>query len=154
MHRFRSDKNVADFGTKPLSKAVIAKHFFTLGYVIMDAGNVWGERQQWRCSGTSVQQSARSGMQQVTMSRHQPPEICSNGSSCRIRSSRSKRREIARDAKEDVALHYLSFDTSPKLTSESSDRENTYEFPRGNVITVGTKRLRCTEPTTNLHRAP
>ena len=54
------------------------------------------------------------------MSRHQPAEICSNRSSCRIRSSRSKHREI-----EDVALHYQSFDTSPKLTSESSDRENT-----------------------------
>ena len=71
-----------------------------------------------------------------------------------IRSSRTKHREIARDAKEDVALHSLSFDTSPKLTSESSDRKNTYEFLRGNVITVGTERLRCTEPTTNLHRAP
>ena len=88
------------------------------------------------------------------MSRHQPAEICSNRSSCRILSSRSKHQEIARDAKEDVALHYLSFDTSPKLTSERSDRENTYEFLRGNVITVGTKRLRCTEPTTNLYRAP
>ena len=49
------------------------------------------------------------------MSRHQPTEICSNRSSCRIRSSRSKHREIARDAKEDVALHYLSFETSPKI---------------------------------------
>ena len=62
------------------------------------------------------------------MSRHQPAEVCSNRSSCRNRSSRSKHREIARDAKEDVALHYLSFDTSPKLTSESPDRENAFEF--------------------------
>ena len=81
---------------------------------------------------------SRSGRQQVTVSRHhQSAEICSNRSSCRIRSSRSKHREIARDAKEDVALHDLSFDTSPKLTLESSDN-----------IRVGTERLHCTEPTT------
>ena len=79
-------------------------------------------------------------------------ESSSKRSSCRIRSSRSKHPEIDRDAKEDVALHYLSCDTSPKLTSEVSDRENTYEFLRGNVIAVGTERLRCTEPTTNLYR--
>ena len=36
----RSEENVADLGTKPLSKAVIAKHCLTLGYVSMDAGNV------------------------------------------------------------------------------------------------------------------
>ena len=53
----------------------------------------------------SVQQSARSGRQQVTMSRHRSAEICSNRSSCRIRSSRSKHLEIARDAKEDAAPH-------------------------------------------------
>ena len=62
------------------------------------------------------------------MSRHQPAEMYSNRSRC---SSRSKHREIARDAKDDVALHYLSFDTSAKFTSESSDRETTYEFLRG-----------------------
>ena len=49
------------------------------------------------CSGTSVQQ-------QVTMSRHQSAEIFSIRSICRIRSSRSKHREVARDAKQDVAL--------------------------------------------------
>ena len=40
VHRVRSEENVADLGTKPLSKAVIAKHCLTLGYVNMDAGNV------------------------------------------------------------------------------------------------------------------
>ena len=63
--------------------------------------------KSWRFSGTSVQQSAHSGRQQVTMSRHQSVEICSNRSSCRIRGSRSKHREIVRDAKEDAALHCL-----------------------------------------------
>ena len=38
--RVRSEENVADLGTKPLSKAVIAKHRLTSGYVNMDAGNV------------------------------------------------------------------------------------------------------------------
>ena len=41
-----------------------------------------------------------------------------------------------------VALHY---DTELKSTSESSDRENTYESPDGNIITVGAERFRCAE---------
>ena len=40
VHRIRSEEHVADLGTKPLSKAEIAKHCLTLGYVNMDAGNV------------------------------------------------------------------------------------------------------------------
>ena len=43
VHRVRSEEDVADLGTKPPSKAVIAKHCLTLGYVNMDAGNVQGE---------------------------------------------------------------------------------------------------------------
>ena len=39
-HRVRSEENVADLGTKPLRKAVIAKHCLTLGYVNMDEGSV------------------------------------------------------------------------------------------------------------------
>ena len=40
VRRVKSEENVADLGIMPLSKAVIAKHFLTLGYVNMDAGNV------------------------------------------------------------------------------------------------------------------
>ena len=40
VHRVRSEENVTDLGTKPLSKAVIAKHGLTLGYANVDAGNV------------------------------------------------------------------------------------------------------------------
>ena len=65
--------------------------------------------------GASVQQSARSGRQQVTMSRHQSAGVCSNRSSCRIRSSRSKHRKVAWDIGEDAALRCLGFDTSPKV---------------------------------------
>ena len=39
VHRVRSEENVADLGTKPLSEAAIAKHCLTVGYVNMDAGN-------------------------------------------------------------------------------------------------------------------
>ena len=39
VHRVRSEEHVADLGTIPLSKAVIAKHCLTLGYVNMDAGS-------------------------------------------------------------------------------------------------------------------
>ena len=40
VHRVRSEENVADLGTKPPSKAVIAKQCLTLGYVNMDAESV------------------------------------------------------------------------------------------------------------------
>ena len=40
VRRVKSEENVADLGTKPLSKAVIAKHFLTLGYVNMAAEHV------------------------------------------------------------------------------------------------------------------
>ena len=36
VRRVRSEENVADLGTKPLSRAVIAKHCLTLGYMNMD----------------------------------------------------------------------------------------------------------------------
>ena len=45
VRRVKSEENVANFGTKPLSKAVIAKHCLMLGYVNMDEGNVQCERQ-------------------------------------------------------------------------------------------------------------
>ena len=38
--RVRSEENVADLGTKPLSKTVIAKHCLTSEYVNMDEENV------------------------------------------------------------------------------------------------------------------
>ena len=40
VRRVRSEENVADLGTKTLSKAVIAKHCLTLGDVNVDEGNV------------------------------------------------------------------------------------------------------------------
>ena len=40
VRRVRSEENVADLETKPLSKTVIAKHCLTLGYVNMDEDNV------------------------------------------------------------------------------------------------------------------
>ena len=39
MRRVKSEENVADLGTKPLSKAAIAKQCFTLGYVNMAEEN-------------------------------------------------------------------------------------------------------------------
>ena len=51
-------------------------------------------------------------------------------------------------------LFYIAFDydTLIKSTTESADRENTYEHLRGN-IRVGAERFRCTEITTNVYRA-
>ena len=74
--------------------------------------------------GLRIQKSARSGSQQMTMSRHQSAGVCRNRSSCRIRSSRSKHRKVAWDTGEDAALHCPGFDTSPKSTSESAGTRN------------------------------
>ena len=40
VRRVKSEENVAELGTKPFGKAVIAKHCLTLGYVNMIAENV------------------------------------------------------------------------------------------------------------------
>merc|ERR1712141_120432 len=39
----------------------------------------------------------------------------------------------------------LDFDTEMKESSETSDKEKTYELPDGNIITVGSERFRCPE---------
>ena len=36
VRRVRREEHVADLGTKPLSRAVVAKHCLTLGYMSMD----------------------------------------------------------------------------------------------------------------------
>ena len=40
VRRVKSEENVADLGTKPLNKAVVAEHCLTLGYANMDEENV------------------------------------------------------------------------------------------------------------------
>ena len=56
VRRVKSEESVADVGTKPISKAVIAKHCLTLGYVNMAEENV-----QCKCQGefTNNQQQKR-----------------------------------------------------------------------------------------------
>jgi len=54
-------------------------------------------------------------------------------------------REIVRDVKEKLGYIALDFDAEMKSSSESSDKEKTYELPDGNIITVGSERFRCPE---------
>jgi len=54
-------------------------------------------------------------------------------------------REIVRDVKEKLCYIALDYDTEMKATTESSDKEKTYELPDGNIITVGGERFRCPE---------
>ena len=45
VRRVKSEENVADLGTKLLSKAAIAKNCFALGYVNMAEESAWGKLQ-------------------------------------------------------------------------------------------------------------
>ena len=119
--------------------------------------------KSWRCSGTSVQQSARSSRQQVTMSREQPAENRSNRSIRSTRSSGSKQaRSLCLGSRRTrtgvmhrlVDNHYAmdpmrrSFDRCDgalKSTTGSSDREKTHEMPDGSVFNIDDERFRCAE---------
>jgi len=54
-------------------------------------------------------------------------------------------REIVRDVKEKLSYIALDFDAEMKASTESSEKEKTYELPDGNIITVGSERFRCPE---------
>ena len=56
VRRVKSEEKVADLGTKPLGKAVIAKHCLTLGYVDMTErdGNVRGVATFWDSGSIQV----------------------------------------------------------------------------------------------------
>ena len=90
VRRVRSEDNVADLGTKPLSKAVIAKHRLALGYVNMNQENVQMDRQivamlcDFGSAVSSQQQAAGDHVQE------QPAENRSNRSIRSTRSSGSK----------------------------------------------------------------
>ena len=105
---------------------MIAKHCTALGYVNMAEENVQCECQR-RCPGTSVQQSARSSSQQVTMSRQQPAATEATSSNRSSGSKRARRptkcfqaisrssQEIVRDVEEKVS-------SSLWVTTRSSNR--------------------------------
>jgi len=54
-------------------------------------------------------------------------------------------REIVRDMKEKLGYIAIDFDSEMKMTSESSEKEKTYELPDGNIVTIGSERFRCAE---------
>ena len=107
VRRVRSEENVADLETKPLSDCK------TLSLHNMDEKMFRVDGKWWRCSGTSAQQ-------QVTMSRSQSAVTHSNR---RIRSSGREHREIA--------LHCLGLQPTAQIdVARYRRRENTRDHPR------------------------
>ena len=74
VRRVRSEDNVADLGTKPLSKAVIAKHCLTMGYVNMSQESAQTVGHSWGDQGISVQQTAGDHVQKAISSIPQQQE--------------------------------------------------------------------------------
>ena len=130
VRRVRSEDNVADMGTKPLSKAIIAKHCLRMGYVNMNQENVLTIKP-WRYSGTLVQQSAHSS--QVTMSREQPAGSRSNRST---RSSGSKQvRSLGLGSRRTQATRQAR--SSLKLKPESATPQVQEEESRAVTVPLG-----------------
>jgi len=54
-------------------------------------------------------------------------------------------REIARDMKEKLCYVALDFDDALSAAARGEIKEQTYELPDGNLVTVGSERFRCPE---------
>ena len=109
VRRGKCEENVADLGTKPLSKAVISKHCLALGYVNMAEENVQCERQV------------------VAMSRRQPAAIKATSSNRSSGSKRAKRptkclQAISRSSQEIVRDVNEKLPTLLRITTRSSNR--------------------------------
>ena len=138
VRRVRSEENVADLGTEPLSKTAIAKHCLTLGYANMDEENVqsgWqGVAMFWdfgSAAGDHVQKSGRSDQQQS-----QDPQQQRASRNC----SRCQRGCCS-------TLLRIVTHCSNRLRKVQTRRTHTiYELLRGNIIRVGAERSVARNP--------
>ena len=71
VRRVRSEDHIADLGTKLLSKAVIAKHCITLGYMNMSQEDAQMEHHSWECSENLDQHAAGDHVQETVRSKPQ-----------------------------------------------------------------------------------
>ena len=65
VRRVKSEDNIADLGTKPLSKAVMAKHCTIMGYMNMSQENAQMGHQSWGCIETLDQYAAGDHVQKA-----------------------------------------------------------------------------------------
>ena len=171
MRRVRSEENVADLGTKTLSKAVIARHCLTLGYVNMNEGNVWSECQvvamvwdfvsavssQQQAAGDDVQRTASRDPQQQKQPQHpqQRQQAGQEGLVLWIPTNPNDAMNRWVDNHNAMDLMQGNCDDCDAVlesTSETSDKEDTYERPGENISITSAEHFRCTEFTTNLYR--
>ena len=71
VRRVKSEDNIADLGTKPLSRAVIAKHCTTMGYMNMSQEDAQMGHQSWGCFKTLNQCEAGDHVQRTSSEQQQ-----------------------------------------------------------------------------------
>ena len=87
VRRVKSEDNIADLGTKPLGKAVIAKHCTAMGYMNMSQEEAQKGHRSWGCletldqfaAGDHVQKTGRSEPQQRQQAGKEPRHIAKSG---------------------------------------------------------------------------
>ena len=127
LRRVRSEDNIADLGTKPLSKAVIAKHCLTMGYVNMSQESAQKISHSWRDPRTSIQQTAvQKAISSKPQQRKRPQQRQRTGPGLRSRRDRWMSIADCDDTSDDPEQHFTPPIDPNKRRSTRAQRKAQY----------------------------